>query len=514
MPHPRVVLIQLRLRASPRLAGSSSSATTSSGTARSTWCFETPDAASLHVGDVLYGMPWHVCPTVALHGQAVVVRDGRAVGVAGSVTARERRCSTGLADACYGAARVPLLAALVVLVTSDRARPDARVSGADDRVAGAGARRGPASVDRRHRVPARRRQHARVHRGRHRPGHVHRRRCWPNPAAPSVVARAAVDAVGERWLPLGGRGGWLRHRPADLLLPSGSCCSSPSSSGWPPPSGRPLLTLALPLVAGLSASHGLVRASSRSAGRDRAPRAPTRGCRSSTASSRASRRSRSRGRSFCRLLLAVAAVAGAALSAGSAGRLDVIGRTVVGVTLVTVLLPIALMLGSMVTAMITGVDVAGLAARVVRWIVFAGNSRRVAAHRHARGDLRVRHAPRSWRRADAGDRRALALPHRQRAADRRRRRRVWPRARSGGHRHGDHRRGLVAVPVTAGVRRGSSPRCCAWRSARPPSRSPRPPPSSRRCCDGARHEPRAAGRRARRRLAHRLPRQRRRASGW
>ena len=51
--------------------------------------FETPDAASLHVGDVLYGMPWHVCPTVALHGQAVVVRDGRAVD-RWQVTARER----------------------------------------------------------------------------------------------------------------------------------------------------------------------------------------------------------------------------------------------------------------------------------------------------------------------------------------------------------------------------------------------------------------------------------------
>ena len=61
----------------------------SSDTARSTSCFETPDAASLHVGDVLYGMPWHVCPTVALHGQAVVVRDGRAVD-RWHVTARER----------------------------------------------------------------------------------------------------------------------------------------------------------------------------------------------------------------------------------------------------------------------------------------------------------------------------------------------------------------------------------------------------------------------------------------
>jgi len=33
----------------------------------------------LHVGDVLYGIPWHICPTVALYDEAVVVRDGCAV---------------------------------------------------------------------------------------------------------------------------------------------------------------------------------------------------------------------------------------------------------------------------------------------------------------------------------------------------------------------------------------------------------------------------------------------------
>jgi D-serine deaminase-like pyridoxal phosphate-dependent protein len=30
------------------------------------------------VGTVLYALPWHICPTVALHEEAVVVRDGRA----------------------------------------------------------------------------------------------------------------------------------------------------------------------------------------------------------------------------------------------------------------------------------------------------------------------------------------------------------------------------------------------------------------------------------------------------
>jgi D-serine deaminase-like pyridoxal phosphate-dependent protein len=40
---------------------------------------ETRHADELPVGSVVYAMPWHVCPTVALHNEAVVVRDGRAV---------------------------------------------------------------------------------------------------------------------------------------------------------------------------------------------------------------------------------------------------------------------------------------------------------------------------------------------------------------------------------------------------------------------------------------------------
>ncbi len=38
---------------------------------------ETDKAADYKVGDVLYGIPWHVCPTVALHESATVVRKGR-----------------------------------------------------------------------------------------------------------------------------------------------------------------------------------------------------------------------------------------------------------------------------------------------------------------------------------------------------------------------------------------------------------------------------------------------------
>jgi D-threonine aldolase len=50
---------------------------------------ETPRAGEFAVGDCLYGIPRHICPTVALHGQAVVVEGGRAVD-RWKVAARER----------------------------------------------------------------------------------------------------------------------------------------------------------------------------------------------------------------------------------------------------------------------------------------------------------------------------------------------------------------------------------------------------------------------------------------
>ena len=40
---------------------------------------ETPRAAEFAIGDALYGVPWHICPTVALHSYANIVRDGRVV---------------------------------------------------------------------------------------------------------------------------------------------------------------------------------------------------------------------------------------------------------------------------------------------------------------------------------------------------------------------------------------------------------------------------------------------------
>jgi len=44
----------------------------------------------LHVGDVLYGMPFHVCPTVALYDEANVIRDNEKTEI-WNVIARKRK---------------------------------------------------------------------------------------------------------------------------------------------------------------------------------------------------------------------------------------------------------------------------------------------------------------------------------------------------------------------------------------------------------------------------------------
>ena len=51
---------------------------------------ETTRAGEFAVGDCLYGVPRHICPTVALHSEAIVIRDGLA-SERWRVTARERR---------------------------------------------------------------------------------------------------------------------------------------------------------------------------------------------------------------------------------------------------------------------------------------------------------------------------------------------------------------------------------------------------------------------------------------
>lgn len=51
---------------------------------------EAENAAELKVGDCLYGVPWHICPTVALHSEAIVIDNGRIAG-SWKIAARERR---------------------------------------------------------------------------------------------------------------------------------------------------------------------------------------------------------------------------------------------------------------------------------------------------------------------------------------------------------------------------------------------------------------------------------------
>jgi D-threonine aldolase len=50
---------------------------------------ETNRAGDFAVGDVIYGIPYHICPTCALYREAVVVENGRAVG-RWAVAARDR----------------------------------------------------------------------------------------------------------------------------------------------------------------------------------------------------------------------------------------------------------------------------------------------------------------------------------------------------------------------------------------------------------------------------------------
>lgn len=53
---------------------------------------ETPAAAQFSVGDIVYGVPYHICPTVALQREVYTVRDGRVDGT-WKVVARDRKLS-------------------------------------------------------------------------------------------------------------------------------------------------------------------------------------------------------------------------------------------------------------------------------------------------------------------------------------------------------------------------------------------------------------------------------------
>jgi D-serine deaminase-like pyridoxal phosphate-dependent protein len=65
MPHPRVVFLNLD-DAKPVMHSEEH------------LVVETPLADGFSVGDEIYGLPWHICPTVALHSEAVIVVGGRA----------------------------------------------------------------------------------------------------------------------------------------------------------------------------------------------------------------------------------------------------------------------------------------------------------------------------------------------------------------------------------------------------------------------------------------------------
>lgn len=64
MPHPRVFFLNLP----------DATAVTHS---EEHLVVQTEHADDFKVGDVLYGVPWHICPTVALHSKAYIVRDGK-----------------------------------------------------------------------------------------------------------------------------------------------------------------------------------------------------------------------------------------------------------------------------------------------------------------------------------------------------------------------------------------------------------------------------------------------------
>ena len=51
---------------------------------------ETSRSQDFDVGDCLYGVPWHICPTVALHARAAVVSGAKVVGE-WRVAARDRQ---------------------------------------------------------------------------------------------------------------------------------------------------------------------------------------------------------------------------------------------------------------------------------------------------------------------------------------------------------------------------------------------------------------------------------------
>ncbi len=53
------------------------------------WTIATPHAHRIQIGDVIYGIPWHICPTCALYPKAIVAENGHATAT-WPIDARDR----------------------------------------------------------------------------------------------------------------------------------------------------------------------------------------------------------------------------------------------------------------------------------------------------------------------------------------------------------------------------------------------------------------------------------------
>lgn len=77
MPHPRVMFLNI-------------SGYTFTGHNEEHLVISTPEADNYSTGDVIYGIPWHICPTIDRHDFATVIRNNMAEGE-WSIAARRRR---------------------------------------------------------------------------------------------------------------------------------------------------------------------------------------------------------------------------------------------------------------------------------------------------------------------------------------------------------------------------------------------------------------------------------------
>lgn len=76
MPHPRIKLMDITI-------------TTFANHSEEHLVIESPDADKYQPGDTLYGIPWHICPTVPRYKSAYVIRGGKVSGE-WTVDARDR----------------------------------------------------------------------------------------------------------------------------------------------------------------------------------------------------------------------------------------------------------------------------------------------------------------------------------------------------------------------------------------------------------------------------------------